>query len=159
MNKLVCAVLLLLSNSASAALVTWTFDTTLYSDLGTEIVGSFVFDADTDTYSDVNITTTSAEPGLDGFALALVNPASSDNWLDLIGQFPMSSPGDYITISINPSLTNAGGVVNYDSVMESKTYADYTGGTLIGTVVPVPAAVWLFGSALAGLGWLRRKPI
>lgn len=25
------------------------------------------------------------------------------------------------------------------------------------TVVPVPAAVWLFGSALAGLGWMRRK--
>jgi hypothetical protein len=25
------------------------------------------------------------------------------------------------------------------------------------TVVPIPAAVWLFGSALAGLGWLRRK--
>ncbi len=26
-----------------------------------------------------------------------------------------------------------------------------------GTVVPIPASVWLFGSALAGLGWLRRK--
>lgn len=26
------------------------------------------------------------------------------------------------------------------------------------SVVPLPAAVWLFGSALAGLGWLRRKP-
>lgn len=26
-----------------------------------------------------------------------------------------------------------------------------------GTLVPVPAALWLFGSALAGLGWLRRK--
>jgi hypothetical protein len=25
------------------------------------------------------------------------------------------------------------------------------------TAVPVPAAVWLFGSALTGLGWLRRK--
>jgi hypothetical protein len=25
------------------------------------------------------------------------------------------------------------------------------------SAVPVPAAVWLFGSALAGLGWLRRK--
>jgi hypothetical protein len=24
-------------------------------------------------------------------------------------------------------------------------------------VVPIPAAVWLFGSALAGLGWMRRK--
>ncbi len=25
------------------------------------------------------------------------------------------------------------------------------------TAVPVPAAVWLFGSAIAGLGWMRRK--
>jgi hypothetical protein len=35
-------------------------------------------------------------------------------------------------------------------------------GSLPGTwtkssVVPIPAAVWLFGSALAGLGWIRRK--
>ena len=27
----------------------------------------------------------------------------------------------------------------------------------VNTVVPLPASVWLFGSALAGLGWLRRK--
>lgn len=27
------------------------------------------------------------------------------------------------------------------------------------TVVPVPAAVWLFGSALAGLGWMRRRRV
>lgn len=27
------------------------------------------------------------------------------------------------------------------------------------SVVPVPAAAWLFGSALAGLGWVRRKNI
>jgi len=27
----------------------------------------------------------------------------------------------------------------------------------VGAAVPVPAAVWLFGSALAGLGWIRRK--
>ncbi|MGI9291696.1 MAG: VPLPA-CTERM sorting domain-containing protein [Gammaproteobacteria bacterium] len=25
------------------------------------------------------------------------------------------------------------------------------------TLVPIPAAVWLFGSALAGLGWMRRR--
>lgn len=29
---------------------------------------------------------------------------------------------------------------------------------LTADVVPLPATVWLFGSALAGLGWLRRKP-
>ena len=28
---------------------------------------------------------------------------------------------------------------------------------VLGAAVPVPAAVWLFGSALAGLGWMRRK--
>ena len=27
------------------------------------------------------------------------------------------------------------------------------------SAVPVPAAVWLFGSALAGLGWIRRKQL
>ena len=27
----------------------------------------------------------------------------------------------------------------------------------VATAVPIPAAVWLFGSALAGLGWMRRK--
>jgi hypothetical protein len=31
------------------------------------------------------------------------------------------------------------------------------GGNFKMNVVPVPGAVWLFGSALAGLGWLRRK--
>jgi hypothetical protein len=34
---------------------------------------------------------------------------------------------------------------------------DPTLGTWSSTVVPIPAAVWLFGSALAGLGWMRRK--
>ena len=37
----------------------------------------------------------------------------------------------------------------------SGTYA--MTGTITSSVVPIPAAVWLFGSALAGLGWLRRK--
>jgi hypothetical protein len=32
------------------------------------------------------------------------------------------------------------------------------GGALNLEPVPVPAAVWLFGSALAGLGWMRRRP-
>lgn len=30
-------------------------------------------------------------------------------------------------------------------------------GSVSMSAVPIPAAVWLFGSALAGLGWMRRK--
>ena len=38
------------------------------------------------------------------------------------------------------------------------TSYDYDMNFIIsGSKVPVPAAVWLFGSALAGLGWMRRK--
>ncbi len=37
------------------------------------------------------------------------------------------------------------------------TASDEAGGGII-PPVPVPAAVWLFGSALVGLGWLRRRP-
>jgi hypothetical protein len=34
----------------------------------------------------------------------------------------------------------------------------YAGGTIVDTpVVPIPAAVWMFGSALSILGWVRRK--
>jgi hypothetical protein len=33
----------------------------------------------------------------------------------------------------------------------------YVDNVMLGTAVPIPAAVWLFGSALAGLGWMRRK--
>jgi len=30
---------------------------------------------------------------------------------------------------------------------------------VVSNVVPLPAAVWLFGSALAGMGWLKRKQL
>ena len=45
------------------------------------------------------------------------------------------------------------------AVYQTGTFADgpYSGGNLTGSVVPIPAAVWLFGSALLGLGWMRRR--
>ena len=40
----------------------------------------------------------------------------------------------------------SGGLMNLEAGMSS-------------SVVPIPAAVWLFGSALAGLGWMKRKQV
>ncbi len=36
-------------------------------------------------------------------------------------------------------------------------YATVELDNIVVGAVPIPAAVWLFGSALAGLGWMRRK--
>ncbi len=47
-------------------------------------------------------------------------------------------------------------------VMESAAWTvnpGLAGSQLTFSVVPVPAAVWLFGSALGLLGWLRRKTV
>ncbi len=41
-------------------------------------------------------------------------------------------------------------------VRDPQIYEITDAGQII-AVVPVPAAIWLFGSALAGLGWVRRK--
>jgi hypothetical protein len=56
------------------------------------------------------------------------------------------------------------GVINglesvYDRSYNYETSASTSSGTFLvqGTLVPIPASVWLFGSALAGLGWMRRK--
>ncbi|MGI9308873.1 MAG: VPLPA-CTERM sorting domain-containing protein, partial [Gammaproteobacteria bacterium] len=41
------------------------------------------------------------------------------------------------------------------TVMNDRIRGEFTSVSL----VPLPAAVWLFGSALAGLGWMRRKAL
>jgi len=50
---------------------------------------------------------------------------------------------DSILFNVSNPLNNAGAIDNIRAYSAS--------------AIPLPAAVWLFGSALAGLGWLRRK--
>ncbi len=69
-------------------------------------------------------------------------------------------------LSFSTPLTNAGGVIDLSGALSNVVYSGdlwpeiaygIASGTIVGaTLVPVPAAVWLFASALAGLGWLRR---
>jgi hypothetical protein len=53
-------------------------------------------------------------------------------------------------------------VLNYDSLNTASWFSHVSGQTYAPSnvsisMVPIPAALWLFGSALAGLGWMRRK--
>jgi hypothetical protein len=48
--------------------------------------------------------------------------------------------------------------LNYVEIFGTQmTYNLDVDNIVVAAAVPVPAAVWLFGSALAGLGWMRRK--
>ena len=83
-----------------------------------------------------------------------------------------------LQLRFETALTNAGGTINilgsdgslthryvaggytYSSglVVPSGPLRKIAGGTITATgVVPIPAAAWLFGSSLAGLGWIKRK--
>jgi hypothetical protein len=73
---------------------------------------------------------------------------------------------DYaIFTGINPYLLGVDDVLLFNVSMEGlnngaeELFLDgtYSGADVEPPVVPIPAAVWLFGSALAGLGWMRRK--
>jgi len=69
------------------------------------------------------------------------------------------SPGGY-----NDAYVLAAGDYEIDMAINGQAYgANGSSGEYISfigiTVVPIPAAVWLFGSALFGLGWLRRRQI
>ena len=44
------------------------------------------------------------------------------------------------------------GETNYQGVIHPSSF-----GTISASAVPLPATVWLFGSALGFLGWMRRK--
>jgi hypothetical protein len=64
------------------------------------------------------------------------------------GNSLMLSVGTYDISLRSEAVTNLGGLASLDF-----------DNALTVSAVPIPAAVWLFGSALAGLGWLRQKQI
>jgi len=69
----------------------------------------------------------------------------------------ISSGSQTITYSVLPDTTLAAGtyVLQVRGLVSGTSNGSYSG--VINTVVPIPAAVWLFGSALGMLAWVRRK--
>ena len=87
---------------------------------------------------------------LDGTASSTA--ALSDN---LVVDFSALLDAELIGIQLSVGSYNQGqdGYVDYLSMTTGAGTTTYDF-----QVVPVPAAAWLFGSALVGLGWMRRKP-
>jgi len=204
MKKLIPLILLLGWGSAWAIPVMWTLDGVTFRDevydpatifigeTGAGVTGSFVYDADTNTYSDIAVTVEAGAteeispfwPELTYFGIApwIFPPLVSGANGVTLQSHPFICPGgcsNELSLVYASPLTNAGGTVALDTSGASVSVdasvemvfgnnlsggrgslhiaRRIAGGTLIGTVVPLPAAVWLFGSGLAGLGFLRRK--
>jgi hypothetical protein len=154
-------ILLLLAGTAQAIPVTWTLDA-VFEDGGTA-TGTFVYDAATNGYTGINLSSTDY---LDGefqyggeFYYVGGSPPTSSR-LDAGGDSRQTDNVAGLILNWNGNLTNTGGTYGL-IVPSSEMYGFYpafrvvTSGTV--SAVPIPAAVWLFGSALAGLGWMRRR--
>ena len=151
----------LLSPSIVAAPVTWTLDT-----VGEFVVGTFDYDPDTDVYSNVNVTTVHVADIFNNFQIESFSSSCGLYACSLL----MSGDNGYsgIQLRFDPNLADALAVGDnsvdldyldsyYFNDMTPDGYTYNISGNVTASVVPIPATVWLFGSALAGLGWMRRK--
>jgi hypothetical protein len=62
-----------------------------------------------------------------------------------------------VTFQTAAAFSNPNGWSDISSPVPNAIPIDNYAGASIGAPVPVPAAVWLFGSALGLLGWVRRR--
>jgi hypothetical protein len=184
MRQFFMAVAMMLANSAYAMPVTWTIHDAYFSD-GTQLVGSFTFDAGlhlnasytnsyggtnyyTEGYTDVSLTLVpDSSPA--GFGIEYYNcyespacyntPVGDGHIKGRYGFGMPYHPERYLYLYFD-SLTNEGGTRtlsgNLDDDIDGR-YISLQSGYIVSNVVPIPAAIWLFGSALAGLSWIRRK--
>jgi len=168
MRHLLTVLLLLISMTANAIPVTWTLENVVFEDGGT-VVGSYTYDAETNTYTNVSITTT----GFGDFPGSLFDDACNvstchPDYIDSRPVFEIANGANLeriVVLSLEGAMTNSGGVLDilvggtgndisaeWDDILRRRNVVS---GSV--SAVPVPATAWLFGSAIAGLGWYRRN--
>jgi len=111
----------LTSAAASAIPVTWTLQGVTFTDGGTAS-GSFAYDADTNTYSSVNITTTPGSVILTGATLVYVSPGfapSNDSVLTAASNAADLTGTRAFALFFGSALTNVGGTVSIASGEEA----------------------------------------
>jgi hypothetical protein len=175
---------LLLPFTASATPIMWTLNDFEFNDGGSAI-GSFVFDADTGVFSEVNITTTAGST-LSGDTYGFEGPYADRN----SGSFGTSITADYTDqlnffFDIDGYMSNAGGTLDvfgfnssaigdfgwgegicgdpkcgdYDDVLTSRYYLANSTPTITGATVdvPSPGTLPLLMLGLIATGLVRRK--
>jgi hypothetical protein len=170
MKTLFCGLFLSVAfaTSTQAAVLTWTLEDVTFED-GTEVTGTFDYDADINAYSNWYLQTQTGF--ITGFNYNPGNSAASESYsthLEIYNVYGYPDIERIFMLDFASLLTNAGGTVEIATYIycyhgTSSCEGDFieykarriSGGRV--SAVPIPAAVWLFGSALAGLGWMRRK--
>ena len=107
---------LLAAGTAQAVPLTWTLQSVVFDDGGTAN-GSFVFDADTTSYSNIMINTTAGSV-LGAQAYTLLRPGSGtlDFGFTIIDVVEADMTGNqHMAVVFASSLTNAGGTISFGS--------------------------------------------
>jgi hypothetical protein len=160
MRNTLGVLILFAASTVHAIPVTWTaVDITFVSDFGpATLTGTFDYDADTDEYSNLNLVIPEIHEysGLPGHGV-FTGPVHAGRPYEFGMLDDASLMDTHLTFATD--LTGEGGVVQISSGYFYDDPSTYEGEVSGGSVsaVPIPAAVWLFGSALAGLGWIRRR--
>ena len=171
------------STASYAAPVTWSLTNVQFDD-GAVATGTFVYDADTNQASAINITVIGGSSDISGYGALSTDPFTYSNnggvglgggslwfWEWDTNTSTDCPEGDcqrnFVVDALSSPLTNAslGTVVSFDLAQLSiEAFSNNSGSvtrTIVSgalTAVPIPPAVLLFVSALAGLGWFN-KPV
>jgi len=141
-----------LINVANAVPVTWTLDSTQTGYSFAQTFGIFTFDADTNTYANVNMRFST------NVSLVFGINAGSDS----ANGFSYGSQGGtgIFTLNFDTPLSNAGGVVTgtgSNNVQGSPTYWSFSVHSPVTTPVPEPESFALIFAGLGLIGFAARR--
>lgn len=167
----IIAVMLGLVAQVEAVPLIWTLQGAVFDD-ATSASGSFVYDADTNTYSNWLIAVQSGT--LSAFTYDTTNSQLNVSNMDATGVLFIKNEFDrYINFNFTAPLTNAGGLIPFDltpffvsfdvSSYECPNcfpgFREFTDGwvTAEGVAVPEPSTLTFVGLMLAGLALIARR--